>query len=247
LFDPFGDFDTRGYLRNEFQEKDLKRVKELEHEMFRGQLAEALDFLHKRKSIAYQDFLKVHEILFGAIYPWAGKDRAAVLPDRAIQKGTIFFAHPLECRLAVEEGLRQAQEKKLIATRPGLVMGLFAYGHPFLDGNGRTMLLVHAELCFRAGMSINWMGTTKNDYLQALSREIERPNDGHLDTYLKPFVSGQVPREAWLASVNDMPGLDGATPQQDVSTSYADPQIAQQYEDFERGRAYRLSTPTPEK
>lgn len=214
--------------------------------MFRGQLAEALAFLEKRKSISYQDFLKVHEILFGAIYPWAGKDRAAVLPDRAVQKGTVFFAHPSDCRLAVEDGLRQAQEKKVMATRPGLVMGLFAYGHPFLDGNGRTMLLVHSELCFRAGMSINWIGTSKNDYLQALTREIEQPSDGHLDAYLRQFIGGPVPREAWLGAINDMPGLDGAAPQDEVLTSYADPEIAKLYEDFERRRNYKLSSPEQE-
>jgi fido (protein-threonine AMPylation protein) len=32
---------------------------------------------------------------------------------------------------------------------PSKVMGLFAYGHPFLDGNGRTMLIIHSELCRR--------------------------------------------------------------------------------------------------
>ncbi|WP_084136082.1 Fic family protein [Pollutimonas bauzanensis] len=40
-------------------------------------------------------------------------------------------------------------------------MGMFAYGHPFLDGNGRTMLVVRSELCFRANMSVDWTQTQK--------------------------------------------------------------------------------------
>lgn len=89
----------------------------------------------------------------------------------------------------------QVQERGQISTRPGLIMGLFAYDHPFLDGNGRTMLLVHAELCFRAGMSVDWTRTQKDPYLRALTLEIEAPNDGHLDAYLAPFVSAAVPRD----------------------------------------------------
>ena len=33
-FDPFGDFETRGYLRNVFGEKDPNIIKYLEHSSF---------------------------------------------------------------------------------------------------------------------------------------------------------------------------------------------------------------------
>ncbi len=33
-------------------------------------------------------------------------------------------------------------------------MGLLASSHPFLDGNGRTILLVFMELAFRAGLPL---------------------------------------------------------------------------------------------
>ena len=38
MFDPFGDFDTEGYLRNFEKEKDLENVKIAEHEWFRAQV-----------------------------------------------------------------------------------------------------------------------------------------------------------------------------------------------------------------
>jgi hypothetical protein len=42
-FDPFGDFESRGYLRNVEQEKDLDIVRGLEHVSFTtGELVNAL-------------------------------------------------------------------------------------------------------------------------------------------------------------------------------------------------------------
>jgi cell filamentation protein len=90
VFDPFGDFATEGYLRNFDKEKDLEIVKIAEHELFRAQLPVALAFLAKRKRIEYADFLEVHCILFEGLYPWAGKDRAEILPDSAVKKGVVF-------------------------------------------------------------------------------------------------------------------------------------------------------------
>ena len=40
-FDPFGDFETRGYLRNVFGEKDPDIIKHLEHSAFVAGIAEA--------------------------------------------------------------------------------------------------------------------------------------------------------------------------------------------------------------
>lgn len=181
MFDPFGDFATEGYLRNFDKEKDPEIVKIAEHELFRAQLPQALDFLAQKKRIEYSDFLKVHQILFDGLYPWAGKDR--------------------------------------------------------------TMLLIHAELCFRAKMSVNWMRTDKQSYLDALTQEIESPNDGHLDAYLKPFIEKQIPRENWLKSVSGIPGLDGIDVNSDDSSGYADPVTEKEYLEFERRSGYQLKEP----
>lgn len=240
MFDPFGDYATAGYLRNYDGEKNLEIVKIAEHQLFRAQLHRALEFLASRKRISYEDFLEVHRILFVGLYPWAGKDRAQVLPDKAVKKADLYFCHPQSCRRAVEEALAVAQDKKEMAIRPGFVMGMFAYGHPFLDGNGRTMLLVHAELCYRANISVNWLRTSKQSYLDALTLEIEFPNQGHLDVYLKPFVEPKTPRDIWLKTVSAMPGLDGLYAPTDDVAGYSDPVIAKEYQDFERRRGYRF-------
>lgn len=240
MFDPFGDFEVAGYLRNTQKEKDLALVKIAEHALFRAQLPVALNYLANCERIEYDNFLNVHKILFSGLYPWAGKDRSELLPESAVSKGSVYFCHPRDCCRAVEDGLARAQEKGQMASRPGLIMGLFAYGHPFLDGNGRTMLLVHAELCFRAGMSIDWTGTDKGRYLAALTNEIVDPNAGHLDAYLQPFVGAQIPRDQWRAEVAVMPGLDGANATEDTAMGYQDPAVASEYAEFERKRGYRL-------
>lgn len=45
MFDPFKDFEQAGYLRNRYGEKDPKIVQELEHQLFRAGLGEALTHL----------------------------------------------------------------------------------------------------------------------------------------------------------------------------------------------------------
>lgn len=119
-------------------------------------------------------------------------------------------------------------------------MDMFAYGHPFLDGNGRTMLLVHAELCFRAGMSIDWSSTEKIAYLEALTRELDEPTAGHLDAYMRPFIGPAVEREVWLQAVAGMPGLDGAASAAEQSVAYADPLVASEQQKFENKRNYSI-------
>lgn len=242
MFDPFGDFATAGYLRNFDGEKSLEIVKVAEHQLFRAQLNAALEFLANRKRITYADFLEVHRILFEGLYPWAGKDRAEVLPDKAVKKADLYFCHPQSCHRAVSEALAVAQDKNEMVLRPGFVMGMFAYGHPFLDGNGRTMLLVHAELCYRANMSVNWLRTSKKAYLNALTLEIEAPNKGHLDAYLQQFVEPQIPRDQWLKTLAAMPGLDGLNAPADDIAGYSDPVIAKEYQEFENRRGYRFES-----
>lgn len=238
MFDPFKDFEQAGYLRNRFVEKDPKIVQELEHQLFRAGLNEAIVYLAKRRTLGYDDFLEVHRILFSAFYPWAGQDRAATAPDIAVTKAGTWFSHPLDARRAVEAGLQIARDKRQLRERPGEVMGLFAYGHPFLDGNGRTMLVIHSELCHRAGFCIEWHRTRKSDYLAALSAEIASPGRGILDGYLLPFAGGRQERQQWGGAIDVLPGLNGEGAEDTVEGAYGEPEVSQKYREFARRRGY---------
>jgi cell filamentation protein len=212
-FDPFGDFERRGYLRNVARTKDMKIVRQMEHASFTTGLDAALTNLISQKQLSYDDVLGTHKILFDAVYPWAGQDRLTVAPHLVVSKGSdrekISFAYPQDIRRAIDYGLDHGQDKKFIAAKPGEIMGYFAHGHPFLDGNGRTIMVLHCVLAQRAGFSIDWAATTKNDYLAALTKELDDPHKGHLDTYLGRFVRSAISPDTFAANIAAVPGLDG--------------------------------------
>jgi cell filamentation protein len=213
-FDVFGDFETRGYLRNSEGLKDLDQVKRLEHRVFLKNLGFAVKHLMGAEPITYQAVLDAHRTLFHALYPWAGQDRQATAPDVAIARGgrDDLFAHPRFARDAVDYALRLGQDRAYMAAHPGVVMGYLAHAHPFLDGNGRVLMVVHNELAHRAGIGIDWTQATRDAYLAALTRELDRPGTGELDAYLKPFVGPAVSREQATTMLAGLRSLAGAPP-----------------------------------
>jgi cell filamentation protein len=241
MFDPFKDFDCAGYLRNIRKDKDGAVIKHFEHNLFRANLDPVLAYLASRKALTYEDFLEVHRILFSDYYPWAGQDRATTMPHHAVKKGNVLFSHPQASRLAIEYGLRLGQDPVAMSCKPGEIMGLFAYGHPFLDGNGRTILLVHLEMSYRAGFSIAWENTLKTEYLASLSREIETPGQGILDAYLLQFKGPRLNRGEWGNGILLMKGLDGLDEANQLDGDLSDPAVAEKYKKFEAQRGYSYS------
>ena len=232
-FDPFGDFATEGYLRNVEKEKDLDIVKKLEHASFTTGLGEAFTALGKSAQFSYSTLLQTHRILFNAVYPWAGQDRLTTVPTLSVRKGPVIFANPSEIRPAAEFALRKGQERDYLRARPGEVLGYLAFGHPFLDGNGRTIVTLFSVLAQRAGFSIDWSRTDKDAYLDALTREIDAPSKGHLDNYLEPFIGAPIAHEDLASQVVKAPGLDGRAHANDENEVVGDvdaPEVRAQYE-----------------
>jgi cell filamentation protein len=233
-FDPFGDFETRGYLRNVARAKDPAIVQRLQHNSFLTGIDAALAHLEGQPILAYSDVLHTHETLFEGVFPWAGEDRLTNAPGLFIRKGTVLFAHPQDIRKAVDYALQKGQDKAFMREKPGEVMGYLAHGHPFLDGNGRTIMLVHAELARRAGFRIDWSSTGKDDYLAALTAELEEPGKGSLDQYLKPFIRDDSTGSV-AETIKAAPGLDGNNADA-VAGSIDDPALKAQYETQELRR-----------
>jgi len=114
-------------------------------------------------------------------------------------------------------------------------MGHLAYGHPFLDGNGRTIMVLHSVLAQRAGFSVNWAATDKSHYLNALTEEIENPKTGALNTYLKPFITDAVANSGLAAAIAAAPGLDGQLDSA-VAGEISDPDLQERYRAQELAR-----------
>lgn len=237
-FDPFGDFETQGYLRNLTKEKKAPEiVRRLEHSSFVTGIDAALQRLAKIKRLSYADVLETHRILFEAVYPWAGQDRRTTAPDLAISKGPVLFAHPDHIERAVEYALAHGQDQKFMREKPGVIMGYLAYAHPFLDGNGRTIMVVHGVMAQRAGFSIDWAATDKAGYLSALTRELDDPDKGNLDAYLKPFIREAVSADRLADEIARAPGLDGNDEQNEVLGKTSDPALKTRYQQQELKRS----------
>ncbi len=167
--------------------------------------------------------------------PWAGQDRNQLFPDLAVFKGTpdnprhTAFEHPKGIKRAVEYALRLASDFEYFKNNPGKMMGILAFAHPFLDGNGRTILLVFMELSYRAGFAIDWARTNKVVYLEALSAEIENPSKGHLNQYLSPYIVNITSRSQWPKMIGGIKGLDGLDKENISYASLDDPEIQRVY------------------
>ncbi len=212
-FDPFGDYHTAGYLRNIEAEKDLVLVKAQEKVFFEAHLEEALAFLQRiRGPVTYLHFCKVHEMLFAEFYPWAGQDRRQLGVATQVNKGGVVdFERADRIAQAIQWGFEMGNSTPQMRQKPGAVMGALAWPHPFLDGNGRTMMLVHAELCRRARILVDWSATNKEHYLAALTRELKNPDGRHLDAYLGQFVRKAARSDDLATQLRDLPGLEGLT------------------------------------
>jgi cell filamentation protein len=135
--------------------KIRKIVQRLLHNSFLTGIDTALAHLKAQKSLSYADVLQTHKTPFEAVFPWAGEDRHANASHIFVKKGSVIFAHPNDIRKAIDYALEKGQDKAFMAEKPGEVMGYLAYGHPFLDGNGRTMMLSMRSLrAARASVSI---------------------------------------------------------------------------------------------
>src|ERR1043166_232534 len=162
-----------------------------------------------------------------------GQDRLETAPKLAVRTGSIIFAYPQDVRRAIEFALLKGQDRDTMTAKPGEVMGYLAFGHPFLDGNGRTIMVVHAVMAQRAGFSIDWAATAKSHYLAALTKELDEPGSGHLDTYLKPFIREAIADDYLAAGIAQAPGLDGNAEQNEVLGKTSDPAIRARYEQQE--------------
>lgn len=212
-FDPFRDFDNRGHLRNFFGSKDVEEIKALEYSFFQINVDRAINTLAAVDFIEYKHVLDIHRTLFGDVYPWAGQDRLATAPDINISKRGYgaMFAQPQYIRRVTDYALDRSRDLTFMREQPGYIMGSLAHAHPFLDGNGRTIMVLHTEMAYRAGISIDWVQTDKTAYLTALTTELNDPGKGHLDEYLKPFIGSAIDRQRSTSMLKSLKGLGNTT------------------------------------
>jgi cell filamentation protein len=201
ILDPFGDYATAGYLRNVYGVQDLELIGHLETASFEQDVLSAVRYLRRVPVLKYEHVTETHRQLFIALYPWAGQDRSVTAPKIAIAKAgySTLFSHPAACRLAAEHALRLGQDLNYLRAHPGEVFGYLAHSHPFLEGNGRTILTIFAELTRRAGFHITWEAIDKQQFLGTLTEELLHPGRGIMDRLVLLYVREGVLTEKMTA------------------------------------------------
>src|SRR5215472_10630906 len=64
----------------------------------------------------------------------------------------------------------------------------------------------------------------------ALTKELEEPGKGHLDTYLKLFLRDAILQDRLVEEIVQAPGLDGTDEQNEVLGKTSDPALKARYE-----------------
>ena len=108
-FDPFGDFETAGYLRNAHQLTDLSLIKRLEHAAFEANIEQALAYLAQTGTIDYPVILRVHEMLFST-WPWPN-------PSSTVTAEPFFWSIPSSA-IAQASALTGARPPRTATSQP---------------------------------------------------------------------------------------------------------------------------------
>lgn len=199
-FDPFADFQERGYLRNVHGLKDMALVKGLENLTFQATLEETLGWLSRQDNLNYACLLETHKRLFEGLYPWAGQDRTQTSPNKTVVKGNLVFANPEEIQRAFNAGLREKT--------PGRMLGQWAYAHPFLECNGRALFTFLSEYLHRECKLIMWSELNSYAFLRALTKQMEDPKDPELDKVIGEITRNIAPSSSLPEIVEQLSRID---------------------------------------
>ena len=121
------------------------------------------DYLASLRPGSFDALSKIHALLFGDIYSFAGKVRTV-----NIAKGNFRFAPVMYLSAALESIERMPQSTFDEIIEKYVEMNV---AHPFREGNGRaTRIWLDHILKSEIGMVVDWSFVDKGDYLLAMER-----------------------------------------------------------------------------
>lgn len=148
-----------GTLKNKLKITDPTELAQRE---YRGSAVRALAFLRKNKKItSVEDLKKIHKIMFGWLYSWAGQIR-----DYELTKGETEFLEYSRIKFGIEEideKMKQlASKKELENTDYAFLLDRLNYLHPFREGNGRSSKLFLQAFAANHGQVIDYPRSNKD-------------------------------------------------------------------------------------
>ena len=147
-----------GTLKNKLNITDAS---ELAQKEYLGSAVRALAFLRENKKItSVEDLKKIHQIMFGWLYDWAGQIR-----DYELTKGETEFLEYSRIKFGIEEideKIKQLTNKKELAdTDYAFLLDRLNYLHPFREGNGRSSKLFLQALAANHNQVIDYPRSNK--------------------------------------------------------------------------------------
>lgn len=163
-------YPNSNILKNKFDVRDAKKLEEIEKVIVSSKAIE----LRNKKSIGNFDInhiIKIHKILFGDIYEFAGKFR-----NENISKGGFRFAEWEFIDEQLNILLNQLKEENYLSNlsiielveRLAYYMAELNVLHPFREGNGRTI----RELAFENGYNIDFEKFESEELLEAMIKSV---------------------------------------------------------------------------
>jgi len=115
----------------------------------------------------------IHQYIFQDVYPWAGQFRTVNISKAGHSFARADFVEPalndIFRKLAFEKHLR-GLDSPTFTQRAAFFLGEINAAHPFREGNGRTQREFVRQLAQKAGFTLHWSRTTR-DQMTAASRD----------------------------------------------------------------------------
>lgn len=166
--DTFYCYSNTNVLKNKLGITDEAELKKAEREITSLRTAQLLQN-PIRGTFDFNFLKKIHQILFGDIYAWAGKTR-----NVNISKGNQFCrCEFIEEQMNIvmqqlkEEDYLSGMEVERLAFRLAFYLGEINAIHPFREGNGRTQRMFVGLLAERNGYYLDFTKITNEEMLKA--------------------------------------------------------------------------------
>lgn len=170
--DSFYCYDGSFVLKNKLNILNEDELKAAEREITSLRTAQAL--INKIEgNFDFKHIAKIHRLLFGDIYEWAGNIRTV-----NISKGNQFCLcqyiqdqmNELFKKLKNENYLLDYKNKNEVAIRLAYYLGEINSIHPFREGNGRTQRMFIEHLAASLGYQLDFMKISSSEMLEASVR-----------------------------------------------------------------------------
>ena len=176
-----------GALKNKYHIRDQQKLEQVE---YLKATRRAAIFLHSKPQIKnIQDIKKIHKIMFGRLYDWAGKYRPGNFPKNGYDFCDYSrFGYAEDNINNIMENL--PQKKALKAQDYAQLLDEINFMHPFREGNGRSCKVFLSAYAANHGQVIDY--PRKNEEL------------------IQAEMDADLARIAQLIKVHNMPSRENA-------------------------------------